>query len=214
MIYTKIIIAVLLSIPLICANAQEITVLDEQGQPLANAVIEISHPLLRVTESPNKELYIIDQVDKQFVPQVLAIPQFSNVSFPNSDNIRHHVYSFSKTKPFELKLYAGKPKAPLTFDKSGVVVLGCNIHDSMVGYIYIASNRVFSISNDLGKVELSLPREVVKDGQILIWHPLQKLGVENLRSMNIQEVIDNQYRVTISTNPPSPRNTFEQLFNK
>src|ERR1700704_3875919 len=71
----------------------------------------------------------VDQVDKQFVPYVKAIFVGSTVRFPNSDNIRHQVYSFSQPKKFELPLYSGTDAPPIIFDKPGVVVLGCNIHD-------------------------------------------------------------------------------------
>ena len=51
------------------------------------------------------------------------------MTFPNLDPIMHHVYSFSATKPFEIKLYSGDPPTGILFDKPGVATLGCNIHD-------------------------------------------------------------------------------------
>ena len=87
---------------------------------------------------------IMDQRDKRFVPHVLAVRQNTLVSFPNSDDIRHQVYSFSPAKRFELPLYHGTPAKPVLFDKAGEVALGCNIHDHMVGFIYVVDTPYFA----------------------------------------------------------------------
>ncbi|WP_196767929.1 hypothetical protein, partial [Streptobacillus moniliformis] len=71
------------------------------------------------------------------MPHVLAITVGSEVRFPNRDKLRHQVYSFSKAKTFDLPLYSGHPAAPVRFDEIGVVELGCNIHDGMIGYIVV-----------------------------------------------------------------------------
>ena len=81
-------------------------------------------------------MHIMDQVDKQFVPLLLAIRVGDQLSFPNSDNIRHHVYSFSPARTFQLPLYRGIPSAPVSFAVTGRVVLGCNIHDRMAAHVY------------------------------------------------------------------------------
>jgi len=112
---------------------------------------------------------VVDQIDKEFVPRVKPILVGSQVSFPNHDNIRHEVYSFSPAKTFELPLYAGTPAKPVLFDKPGVVVLGCNIHDWMVGYIYVSESPWFAKTAADGKTVLrGLPpgRYVVR-----AWHP-------------------------------------------
>ncbi len=84
----------------------------------------------------------VDQVDKQFVPYVKPVFVGSKVRFPNSDKIRHQVYSFSPAKKFELPLYGGTDAPPVVFDKPGIIVLGCNIHDWMVG-IHLWSETPF-----------------------------------------------------------------------
>jgi plastocyanin len=93
----------------------------------------------------------------QFSPMVIAVEQGQSVNFPNSDNIRHHVYSFSKAKRFETKLYANKPEAPVVFNQPGLVVLGCNIHDSMVGYIFVSPWQDFGVSNIHGVANINAP---------------------------------------------------------
>ena len=113
---------------------------DQLGNPLSDAVIE--QVAIKNNESTPLPVAVMDQVNKQFSPTVLIVQQGQLVDFPNSDDIRHHVYSFSPAKVFDIKLYAGQPEKPEKFDTSGVVVLGCNIHDSMVGYIYVAKNQL------------------------------------------------------------------------
>ncbi|TMS75635.1 methylamine utilization protein, partial [Pseudoalteromonas sp. S1690] len=100
------------------------------------------------------------------------------VNFPNSDDIRHHVYSFSAVKPFELKLYAGTPNQPLKFENAGVVVLGCNIHDSMVGYIYIADDKQVLVSDANGLVTLSNSTK-----QVTVWHPYQDNDIDSRQTV-------------------------------
>ena len=97
---------------------------------------------------------MVDQVDKEFVPKVQAILVGTAVTFPNRDSVRHQVYSFSPARRFELPLYTGVPQA-VTFDKPGVVILGCNIHDWMVGYIYVSESPYFAKTDAQGKAVLS-----------------------------------------------------------
>lgn len=140
-------------------------IVDAQGQPLGNAVISLKGP---AGSAPATEKGVMDQREKQFAPYVLAVRTGTAVTFPNSDNIRHHVYSFSPAKRFELRLYQGTPAEPVVFDKPGVVVLGCNIHDWMLGYVYITDDPFFAVSDDAGRLSLDLP-----PGQysVSLWHP-------------------------------------------
>ena len=110
-----------------------------------------------------------DQRNKEFVPHVLPVAVGTSVHFPNNDNIRHHVYSFSPAKSFELPLYSGTPAAPVLFDKPGVVVVGCNIHDWMVGYIYVSESSYFAKTGADGAAVLGgLP---AGEYSVRVWHP-------------------------------------------
>src|SRR5256885_12704347 len=93
-----------------------------------------SSDLAGAASAAPKKHAVVDQRDKQFVPYVTAVQVGTAVIFPNSDNIRHHVYSFSPAKKFELPLYSGVPAGPVGFDKVGVMPLGCNIHHWMIPY--------------------------------------------------------------------------------
>jgi plastocyanin len=143
-------------------------VVDEQGGPVADAVVVAvpSDGSLRLPARPREG--VVDQVDKEFTPKVTAILVGTSVSFPNNDNVRHQVYSFSPAKRFELPLYAGVPAQPVVFDKAGVVVLGCNIHDWMVGYVYVSESPYFAKTGKDGRALIGElpPREYV----VRVWH--------------------------------------------
>jgi hypothetical protein len=121
---------------------------------------------LRLPSRPREG--VVDQVDKEFTPKVTAILVGTPVTFPNNDNVRHQVYSFSPAKRFELPLYAGVPAQPIVFDKPGVVILGCNIHDWMVGYVYVSESPYFAKTDKDGKATLAdlPPREYF----VRVWH--------------------------------------------
>lgn len=121
----------------------------------------------------------MDQIDKQFAPQVLVVKKNQTVSFPNSDDIRHHLYSFSKPKPFEFKMFKGGVSKQLTFDQAGIVVLGCNIHDQMVGYIYVADKEFTVMTNDQGIAELPSAGLAVQ-----LWH--SKLSANKIERKKVQ----------------------------
>ncbi len=111
----------------------------------------------------------VDQVNKEYVPYVLPVQAGTTVSFPNKDNIRHHVYSFSPAKTFELPLYTGSTAAPVLFDKPGAVALGCNIHDWMIAYVYVSESPYFAKTGADGKANLAnLP---AGDYTVRTWHP-------------------------------------------
>ena len=139
------------------------------GQPIEDAVV-VAVPADGATAAaarPRAEH--IDQVDKEFVPRVKPVYVGSTMTFPNRDSVRHHVYSFSPAKRFELPLYTGTATQSVVFDKPGVVVLGCNIHDWMIGYVYVAESPWFAKTGADGKATLTElpPRAYV----VRVWHP-------------------------------------------
>ena len=118
----------------------------------------------------------VEQLNRRFVPLVSVVQVGTLVQFPNRDEIRHHVYSFSPAKNFEIKLYAGTPAAPVLFDKAGEVVLGCNIHDQMIAYIYVVDTPYLAKTGKDGRVRLeNLP---AGEYELNARHPWQEAAVE------------------------------------
>jgi plastocyanin len=159
---------------LVCAAAAHgaelrVSVKDHKGKPVADAVI-VAVPLDSKNALRGKPAgEAVDQIDKQFVPYVKPVFVGATVRFPNSDNIRHQVYSFSPAKKFELPLYGGLDATPVIFDKPGVVVLGCNIHDWMIGYIYVSETPFFAKTGAAGSAVIAdLP---VGEYTVRVWHP-------------------------------------------
>src|SRR3989442_14060539 len=148
------------------------TVTDDQGLPVADAVVvavpaDGARPPAKAGE--RLRAGVVDQVNKEFTPKVTAILVGTAVTFPNHDDVRHQVYSFSPANRFELPLYAGVPSEPIVFDKPGVVVLGCNIHDWMVGYIYVSESPYFAKTDRDGKAMIAeLPPRTYA---VRVWHP-------------------------------------------
>lgn len=154
----------LIAVQVTSANGKSLRIEDQNGTLLSNVIATWQGKVK--TKASTNEVAIVDQVDRQFVPHVKVIEQDQHVSFPNSDNIRHHVYSFSAPKTFEIKLYSGEPSEPVRFPNPGIVVLGCNIHDQMVGYIYVNDGSEYSQSGKDGM--LYVPDDV---SEVTLWHP-------------------------------------------
>lgn len=151
------------------AATLSLTVHDTENKPINDAIVMAIPTHAQATNKVKPKTIVIDQIDKEFVNHVTAIPIGTLVLFPNNDNIRHHVYSFSPSKQFELPLYTGTPAKPVLFDKPGVVKLGCNIHDWMVAYIYVVEAPYFSTSNKDGIAQIAdLP---AGEYNVRIWHP-------------------------------------------
>lgn len=146
-----------------------IQLVDANAAPVADAVVLAAAAQTKNIAVANSVL--IDQINMQFKPRVVVAPLNTPVFFPNSDKTRHQVYSFSAPNNFELKLYRKKDAPPVRFRTVGVVELGCNIHDSMNGYIYVTDVAVYGVSDTQGR--LSLAANLAADESITldIWHP-------------------------------------------
>jgi plastocyanin len=150
------------------AGTLRVTVVDDHGQPVEHVAVYAlpSKPLTGPSSAPNA---IMDQAHNAFVPHILIVQTGTAVLFPNNDVVSHHVYSFSEPKTFELPLYKGNAHPPIVFDRSGVVVLGCNIHDSMLGYILVVDTPHFAATDAKGS--LSLDGLPAGDYSLRAWTP-------------------------------------------
>jgi plastocyanin len=148
----------------------ELRVRQPDGKPLAGAIF-YAVPL-DARRLPAPAPAVMDQRDRRFVPQLLPVQTGATVSFPNTDSISHHVYSFSPAKRFELYLPKGdrgRDEHRVTFDHAGVVALGCNIHDWMLAYILVVDTPFFARADGEGRAVLA----DVPPGRyrLVAWHP-------------------------------------------
>lgn len=148
-----------------------VTLRDAAGAPLEDAVAWVMPLSGQAQPARSTRRVDVAQVNRTFVPFVTVVQVGTQVQFPNRDEIRHHVYSFSTPKRFEIKLYAGTPADPVLFDKPGEVVVGCNIHDQMIAYIYVVDSPWFGKAGPSGTVRL----EGLPPGsyELHAWHPSQ-----------------------------------------
>ena len=174
------VVAILLFPVYASANNLAFNLTDHKQKPLVNAVVYAvplngDAPKLKVKQAT------VVQNNKTFLPYVSIFQKGTVATFLNKDKVKHHVYSFSSSKKFEIKLYSGKPAKTITFDRPGLITFGCNIHDEMLAYAYVIDTPYYGLSNSSGRVVLNnLP-----NGQYLlkVEHPLQKKGV------NVQQKI-------------------------
>lgn len=159
--------------------AQAATVTIKAGDGSGNALDSVVVSLVPVARAalPAARPAQIEQRNKTFLPAISVVQTGTAIEFPNNDTVRHHVYSFSAAKVFELKLYAGKPEKPVVFDKPGVVVLGCNIHDKMAAYVVVVDTPWSAISQTDGVARIvDVP---TGDYQLQLWHP-RRLGMPDI----------------------------------
>jgi plastocyanin len=171
--------AALLGLAAAGATAAEVTVnvLSSDGRPLADAVVFLESTAARAAVRPAHGIEI-EQAERRFTQRVTVVPVGSEVRFPNRDTVRHHVYSFSPAKTFELKLYTGTPANPVLFDRPGIAVLGCNIHDAMIAWVVVVETPYHGLSAAAGQVRMAN----VPPGsyRLRTWHPALPPGAPAL----------------------------------
>lgn len=155
------------------ASAVQITVQDDAGKPLPDAVVFLESREARALARPLDGAEMAQHA-KQFDPAVLVVTTGTAVAFPNRDTVRHHVYSFSPSKTFELKLYIGAPANPVVFDRPGIAVLGCNIHDRMAAWVVVVDTPYHGRSGAAGVV--TLPKVPAGSYRLRVWHPGLPVG--------------------------------------
>ncbi|WP_075795025.1 hypothetical protein [Massilia putida] len=154
----------------------EVRVQTPAGSPLADAAVLVEPlagtPPRARTRGPAAKGVAIEQRGREFSPWMTVVQTGTSVDFPNNDTVRHHVYSFSEPKRFEIKLYAGKPGQPIVFDKPGQVDIGCNIHDWMEAHVLVVDTPYFARTGADGRATVAgVPAGRYR---LRVWHPLQK----------------------------------------
>jgi len=167
----------------------ELKLLGVDGKGVGATVVVLrstdpARPLARATQAT------MDQINRQFDPNVLVVPTGSKVSFPNKDTVQHQVYSFSQANTFDLPLYRGTRS--VDFGTAGIVAVGCNIHDKMRAFIFVVDAQYFGRTDATGSWKL--PDVQPGSYTVQIWHP---------RARNMKPLIDQ----TINFTAAEPRVT-------
>jgi plastocyanin len=183
---------------LVQAGPVQVTVLDQAGNAAADAVVFLESPAALAATKPMKQVEISQQ-NKAFVPAVSVVTTGTAVHFPNRDTVRHHVYSFSPVKVFEIKLYVGTPSSPVVFDKPGIAVLGCNIHDNMLAWTVVVQTPWFAKTGSNGVAQL----QQVPPGayRLRVWHPAFPVGASALdQALTVSDQGATQAKVLLPAN--------------
>jgi plastocyanin len=182
-----------------------VRVVDASGHPVSDAVVTIypAGPAMRAPRPTGH--YSVSQKNLQFHPFVTVVPVGADVSFPNLDPTKHHVYSFSPAKKFELKLFAKDQSRTVHFDKAGVVALGCNIHDQMSAFIVVTDSAWTARTNGQGIAAFAdAPNAAAR---IAVWHPyLRAPGGQVQQTMSAGQ---RSASFTVRLRPPPPAMTMQ-----
>lgn len=186
------------------ATAADLTVVVQTpaGKPVRDAVVTLNpdagSPPLRPAA-----LKLVQQ-DLQFDPFVLVAPVGSDISFPNHDPVRHHVYSFSPANRFELRLYGKDETRTVKFPVVGVVAIGCNIHDGMVAFVKVVDTPLAAKTNDKGEAVL---RGAPSGGAVMrVWHPYAKAPKNEIeRRLNLPKDGGLKEALVVDLRVPSER---------
>jgi hemoglobin len=119
------------------------------GKPLAGKGVVMLTPAKGGKKRKPKQR-VIEQREKQFAPHVMAVPVGSTVGFPNFDSIFHNVFSLSRSRPFDLGMFKNGESREVTFDKPGIIRIGCNIHASMSAYLVVVNAPHYVVVEDDG----------------------------------------------------------------
>jgi plastocyanin len=131
-------LALLLAPGAAAAAGLQVAVVDDEGAPVADAVVSVLPVAGSEAGAGNPRTHTIDQHALRFDPYLQLFRPGDAVVFRNSDRTSHHVYSFSPTKAFETMVVPGDSTKPMTLEQPGVVAVGCNIHDRMVTYLVVS----------------------------------------------------------------------------
>jgi plastocyanin len=153
----------------VAAAPLAVRVVDASGRPVRDAVVKLYPAGVAARPARAGGRFVVSQKNLQFHPFLTIVPVGSDVSFPNLDPTKHHVYSFSPAKRFELKLFAKDQSRTVHFDRPGVVALGCNIHDQMSAFILVTDSAWTARTNAQGIAAFTDAPNA--PGRVVVWHP-------------------------------------------
>lgn len=182
----------------VAAGAAELTVTTRDGKggavaDAAVALIPLDAPVPPPAPAAHNE---IAQQNQEYTAYVTIVQTGSTVFFPNRDTVQHHVYSLSKARKFELPLYNPGQAESFVFDVSGVVTLGCNIHDWMLAYLVVVPTPWFGKSDGLGEARVTAPAGRYR---LQLWHPRMTAAITE--EITLADGRENRREFTLTLKP-------------
>jgi plastocyanin len=153
----------------LAAAPLSVRVVDSSGRPVRDAVVTVYPAGAAARPARSGGRFTVSQKSLQFHPFLTIVPVGADVSFPNFDPTKHHVYSFSAAKRFELKLFARDQSRTVHFDRAGVVALGCNIHDAMSAFIVVTDSLWTAHTDARGMAVFGDAPNA--PARVTVWHP-------------------------------------------
>lgn len=188
------------------AGGLEVLVVTPEGKPVEDfAVVLETVP----AQTARKARATILQQDREFHPYLTIVQTGTAVEFPNLDPFKHHVYSFSQPKIFEIKLYAGKPAKPVVFDKPGVIALGCNVHDWMEAYVLVVGSPYFAKTGADGRARIA--RVPAGAYRLKLWHPRLTPDLPPRELSMGKDVVRLSLQAAVPPRPPHTKPPLDQL---
>ena len=188
------------------AGSLEVQVTTPEGRPVEDFAVVLDTPRALTVR---KAKATILQQDREFNPYLTIVQTGTAVEFPNLDPFKHHVYSFSQPKIFEIKLYAGKPAKPVVFDKPGVVALGCNVHDWMEAYVLVVDTPYFAKTGADGRACIAnVPAGPYK---LKLWHPRLAPNLPTRELGMGKDVVRLSLQAAVPSRPPHTKPPLDQL---
>jgi plastocyanin len=139
------------------------------GTTPRDIVVYLEGPNTHVLARPVAGKPQLKQINQAFEPHVLGVPVGTTVDFPNGDLVYHNVFSYSKTKKFDLGYYGKGKSKQVTFDKPGVVQVFCDIHSTMSAYVLVVDSPFVTQPDDSGAYSFpDLPNGTYT---LRVWHP-------------------------------------------
>lgn len=190
----------------VAAGSLEVLVTTPEGKPVEDFALALETP---ATLAARKAKASILQQDREFNPYLTVVQTGTAIEFPNRDAFKHHVYSFSQPKIFEIKLYAGKPAKPVMFDKPGIVALGCNVHDWMVAYVLVVDTPHFAKTGADGRARIAnVPPGAYR---LKLWHPRLSPDLP-ARELKIgKDAVRLSLQAAVPPRPPHTKPPLDQL---
>jgi plastocyanin len=193
-------------------GALEVHVADARGAPVADAIVSLR---LRgggnaPAPAPAPARHTIDQKNLAFVPSLEVVRPGDEVVFRNSDGTRHHVYSFSPAAKFEFVLAPRASSPPLRLERTGVVAVGCNIHDSMIAWLYVTDAPWTARTGADGRARFDgLPPG---DYEVRAWQPRLRPGRgEPTRNATVAADASASVSFALTLLPPPPRTGHDHM---